>query len=86
MLSLISESDVEIQICIHLARGKPNNTMYTLSPGITYDYLLLSPSEVKIAPLDLGRNLGSTVIDRLGRCPGLPHSPSNINHRVAITV
>jgi hypothetical protein len=53
---------------------------------LTYGYILLSPSEVEIAPLHSGRNLGSTVIDWSDRHPRLAHSPSNIHHRVAVTI
>jgi hypothetical protein len=51
-----------------------------------YGYHLLSPFKFKIALLHLGQYLGSTVMGRLGHHPGLPHSLSNIHHRVAVTV
>jgi hypothetical protein len=53
-VSLISESVVEIRINLHLAR-KNLTTRHMHGLGdLTYDYLSLSPSKVKIAPLHLG--------------------------------
>jgi hypothetical protein len=72
---------------VYTLQGKNMITqrMHGLS-DLTYGYIMLCQSEVKIAPLHLGRNLGSTVIDWHSHHPRLPHSPFNIHHRVAVMV
>jgi hypothetical protein len=80
--SLIIESVTEIQIVYNLARENLTTRRTHYLSDLTYNYLSLSPSKVEITPL----HLGSTVIARPGRRPRLPHSPSNIHQRVAVTV
>jgi hypothetical protein len=63
---------------VYTLQGKNLITRCTHGPqDLMYGYLSLSPSEFKIA---------STVIDRPDRRLGLPQSPSNIHHRVVVTV
>jgi hypothetical protein len=52
--SLIIESVTEIQIVYNLARENLTTRCTHYLQDLTYGYLLLSPSEVEIAPLHSG--------------------------------
>jgi hypothetical protein len=84
--SLIFEGVMEIWINMHLARGNLTTRRTHYPQDLTFDYLSLSPSEVKIAPLHLGWNIGSTVCAWPWHHPRLPHSSSDNHHRVGVMV
>jgi hypothetical protein len=63
--SPISEGVMEIWISIHLVRENLTTRRTHGVWDLTYGYILLSFSEVKITPLHSGWNLSSTVITQL---------------------
>jgi hypothetical protein len=79
-VSPIYEDSTEIQN-IYTLQGNNLTTQRTHGlSDLTYGYLLLSRSEVEIAPVHLGPYVWPC------RHPRLPHSPSNNHHRVPVMV
>jgi hypothetical protein len=84
--SPMSEGVMEIQIVYNLAREKPDNAAYTLSPGPYVWLPFAKPIWVQNCSSTFKMISWFHSVCRPCCRPGLPHSPSNNHHRVVVMV
>jgi hypothetical protein len=84
--SLIYESVMEIQINIHLTREQPDNMTYALPLGPYVRLPLAKSLRGQNRSSTLGLKYSFHSDRRPDRHPGLPHSPRNKYHIVAVMV